>query len=79
MNWGSVAIDEANSVMIVNALQIANRVQLFPRAQVTAETRLGFGGGLQHGTPYAARTIPFCRRFSLPASSRPMARSRRSI
>jgi membrane-bound PQQ-dependent dehydrogenase (glucose/quinate/shikimate family) len=71
MNWGSVAIDEANSVMIVNALQIANRVQLFPRAQVTAETRLGFGGGWQHGTPYAARTDPFLSPVFAPCQQPP--------
>ncbi len=28
MNWGSVAVDETSSVMIVNALQFANHVQI---------------------------------------------------
>jgi membrane-bound PQQ-dependent dehydrogenase (glucose/quinate/shikimate family) len=71
MNWGSVAIDEANGVMIVNALQIANRVQLFPRAEVTPDTRLGFGGGWQHGTPYAARTDPFLSPIFTPCQQPP--------
>jgi hypothetical protein len=37
--------------MIVNSLHMANHVQLHPRAKVTSETVLGFGGVQQLGTP----------------------------
>lgn len=71
MNWGSVAIDEGNRVMIVNSLHMANRVQLFPRAQVTKDTSLGFGGGQQLGTPYAASTAPFLSPIFAPCQKPP--------
>lgn len=71
MNWGSVAIDEENRVMIVNSLHVANRVQLFPRDIVTKDTSLGFGGGYQLGTPYAASTNPFLSPIFVPCQRPP--------
>ncbi|WP_129640892.1 membrane-bound PQQ-dependent dehydrogenase, glucose/quinate/shikimate family [Peristeroidobacter agariperforans] len=71
MNWGSVAIDESSNVMIVNALQFANHVKLFPRAAVNKETMLGFGGGRQLGTPYAAYTAPFLSPLFAPCQQPP--------
>ncbi len=71
MNWGSVAIDEIHSVMIVNSLHMANRVQLYPRADVTEKTKFGFGGGWQLGTPYAARTDPFLSPIFAPCQQPP--------
>ena len=71
MNWGSVAIDEGNGVMIVNALQLANWLKLTPRAEVTDKTPLGFGGGFQRGTPYAAFTMPFLSQIFAPCNQPP--------
>lgn len=71
MNWGSVAVDEINSVMVVNSLHMANRVQLYPRAGVTKATKFGFGGGWQLGTPYAARTDPFLSPIFAPCQQPP--------
>ena len=71
MNWGSVAIDEPDSVMIVNALHIGNHVKLYPRESVTDKTVLGFGGGYQHGTPYAAFTTPFLSPLFAPCQQPP--------
>ncbi len=71
MNWGSVAVDETNSVMVVNSLHLANRVQLYPRAEVTETTKFGFGGGWQLGTPYAARTDPFLSPLFAPCQQPP--------
>lgn len=71
MNWGSVAIDETNQVMIVNALQIGNHVKLYPRKEVTDKTVLGFGGGWQHNTPYAAFTTPFLSPIFAPCQQPP--------
>lgn len=71
MNWGSVAIDEGSNVMIVNALQMGNHLKLYPRAEVTKETLLGFGGGKQLGTPYAAFTTPFLSPLFAPCQQPP--------
>jgi membrane-bound PQQ-dependent dehydrogenase (glucose/quinate/shikimate family) len=71
MNWGSVAIDEGSNVMIVNALQMGNHLKLYPRAEVTQKTKLGFGGGLQLGTPYAALTEPFLSALFVPCQQPP--------
>lgn len=71
MNWGSVAIDEPDGVMIVNALHIGNHVKLYPRATVSDKTVLGFGGGYQQGTPYAAFTTPFLSPLFAPCQQPP--------
>ncbi len=71
MNWGSVAIDEGSNVMIVNALQMANQVKLYPRAQVNKDTPVGYGGGHQLGTPYAAFTTPFLSSVFAPCNQPP--------
>jgi membrane-bound PQQ-dependent dehydrogenase (glucose/quinate/shikimate family) len=71
MNWGSVAVDEPDSVMVVNALHIGNHVKLYPRAEVNDKTVLGFAGGYQHGTPYAAFTMPFLSSIFAPCQQPP--------
>lgn len=71
MNWGSVAIDEGNGVLIVNALQMGNHLKLYPRAEVTSKTSLGYAGGLQTGTPYAAFTEPFLSELYAPCQQPP--------
>jgi quinate dehydrogenase (quinone) len=71
MNWGSVSVDEPHQVMIVNSLHMANHVQLHARATVTKDTVLGFGGGQQSGTPYAAYTSPFFSPIFAPCQEPP--------
>jgi quinate dehydrogenase (quinone) len=71
MNWGSVAVDEGSNVAIVNVLQFSNHVQLHARATVTKDTALGFGGGHQLGTPYAAFTTPFLSPIFAPCQQPP--------
>jgi quinate dehydrogenase (quinone) len=71
MNWGSVAIDEGSNVVIVNALQMGNHLQLYPRAELTPTTKLGYAGGLQLGTPYAAYTEPFLSPLFVPCQQPP--------
>jgi len=71
MNWGSVALDEANHILIVNALHIANHVKLYPRAEVTKATDHGAAGGSQTGTPYAAYTMPFLSPIFAPCQQPP--------
>lgn len=71
MNWGSVALDEVNRILVVNSVHLANRVQLYPRAEVTNETSRGMGGGTQLGTPYFAYTSPFLSPLFAPCQQPP--------
>jgi membrane-bound PQQ-dependent dehydrogenase (glucose/quinate/shikimate family) len=58
MNWGSVAIDEVNQLMVVNALHMPFVVRLIPREEAQENTMYGLGGR-QTGTPYAVYSMPF--------------------
>jgi quinate dehydrogenase (quinone) len=69
-NWGSVAVDEDNQLLIANPLIIGNRVQLIPRAKVPKTQR----GGLQLGTPYAMTTVPFLSPLEVPCQRPPYGR-----
>ena len=58
MNWGSVAVDEVNQLMVVNALHMPFVVRLIAREDLTEDTVFGLGG-LQTGTPYGVYSMPF--------------------
>ena len=58
MNWGSVAIDEINNLMVVNSMHNPNIVRLYPRDEMTGDEQFGIGG-TQLGTPYAAYSFFF--------------------
>ncbi len=58
MNWGSVAVDEVNQLMVVNSMHLPFVVRLIPRDEVTDNFFYGIGG-LQLGTPYAVFSFPF--------------------
>ena len=57
-NWGSVAVDEVNHLMVVNTLHMPFVVTLIPREE-TQDQGSYVVGGPQLGTPYAARSTPF--------------------
>ena len=44
MNWGSVAVDEVNHLMVVNSLHNPSVVRLIPRAETEAGYNYGIGG-----------------------------------
>ena len=71
MNWGSVSVHEPRQLMVVQSLHIANHVRLVPRAQVTPETSMGYGGGPQNGTPYLAYTMPWLSWLYAPCQKPP--------
>lgn len=58
MNWGSVAVDVVNQLMVVNTLHMPFVVRLIPRAEVKEGMEFGLGGH-QRGTPYAVYSMPF--------------------
>jgi quinate dehydrogenase (quinone) len=69
-NWGSVAVSEDNQLLVASPLIMANRLQLVPRAKVTADMR----GGLQIGTPYAMTTRPFMSPLAVPCQQPPYSK-----
>jgi membrane-bound PQQ-dependent dehydrogenase (glucose/quinate/shikimate family) len=66
-NWGSVAIDEDNLLMVVNPLVMSNRLQLYPRDQIPEGVRVS----AQAGTPYAMTTRPFMSPLFVPCQKPP--------
>jgi quinate dehydrogenase (quinone) len=66
-NWGSVAIDEENLLMVVNPLLMSNRLQLYPRDQIPEGLRVS----KQAGTPYAMTTRPFMSPLFVPCQKPP--------
>ena len=66
-NWGSVAVDEENLLMVVNPLVMSNRLQLYPREQIPQGLRVS----AQDGTPYAMTTRPFMSPLFVPCQKPP--------
>ena len=58
VNWGSIAVDEVNNLMVVNILHNPSVVRLIPRAEFQGNEMLGVGGA-QVGTPYAVYSFFF--------------------
>ncbi len=58
MNWGSVAVDEVNHLMVVNSLHNPSVVRLIPRAETSPDDNYAIGGA-QTGTPYAVYSFFF--------------------
>ena len=65
-NWGSVSIDEANHLMVVNPLIMAYKLTLIPRDQLSEGV-----AGSQQGTPYAHRTEQFISPLEIPCQEPP--------
>jgi quinate dehydrogenase (quinone) len=66
-NWGSVALDEENLLLVVNPLIMSNRLQLHPRDQIPEGMRVS----AQAGTPYAMTTRPFMSPLFVPCQKPP--------
>ncbi len=77
MNWGSVAVDPARGLLVVNTLQLPWVVHMIPQEpnQTNAEAPpdRGYGiGGPQLGTPFAARVLPLSSPLALPCIKPPI-------
>lgn len=74
INWGSVSIDRARGLVVVNALRFANFGRLIPRGEAPAE---GFGGAEgtaifeQAGTPYVFAQSTFMSKLGVPCQKPP--------
>ncbi len=74
MNWGSVSVDAANDLMIVNDIRMPQIVKLVPQDEVKSGGVPGDGHtGLatQLGTPYAAWKIGFNSPLAVPCHEPP--------
>tara|TARA_B100000678_G_scaffold284156_1_gene285321 strand:- start:1537 stop:3891 length:2355 start_codon:yes stop_codon:yes gene_type:complete len=65
-NWGSVSVDEANNLMIVNPLFMANKLTLIPRDELPEGVT-----GSQLGTPYSHTTTRFMSPLHVPCMQPP--------
>jgi len=65
-NWGSVSVDEANHIMVVNPLIMSNKLTLIPRDDLPDGV-----AGSQQGTPYAHRTERFISPLEIPCQEPP--------
>lgn len=70
INWGGVAVDEVNHLMVVNALHNPSVVRLIPREQFQGNGFLGVGGA-QAGTPYAVFSFFFLSPIFAPCLKPP--------
>ena len=77
MNWGSVAVDPLNQLMVVNNLHLPWTIHMIPREEDLENSAEGarFGnygiGGPQRGTPFAARVQMFMSPFGIPCIKPP--------
>ena len=65
-NWGSVSVDEANNLMVVNPLYMANQLTLISRDQLPEGVV-----GSQLGTPYSHNTQRFMSPLHVPCMQPP--------
>ena len=65
-NWGSISVDEANNLMIVNPLYMANQLTLTPRDELPEGVV-----GSQLGTPYSHNTQRFMSPLHVPCMQPP--------
>lgn len=70
MNWGSVAVDEVNNLMVVNTMNNPSVVRLIPRDEVKENEQFGIGGA-QAGTPYAVYSFFFLSPIFAPCIEPP--------
>ncbi len=70
MNWGSVAVDEVNHLMVVNTMNNPSVVRLIPREDVRENQGFGIGGA-QAGTPYAVFSFFFLSPLFAPCLEPP--------
>lgn len=70
MNWGSVAVDEVNHLMVVNTMHNPSVVRLIPREEVREGEAFGIGGA-QAGTPYAVFSFFFLSPIFAPCLEPP--------
>jgi quinate dehydrogenase (quinone) len=68
-NWGGVAIDEENKLIVANPMYMPAVVQLHPRDNVPKDTRYQ-----QKGTPYAVSVRPFLSPLAVPCLQPPYSR-----
>jgi membrane-bound PQQ-dependent dehydrogenase (glucose/quinate/shikimate family) len=69
-NWGGVAVDEDNRLLVATPLIMGSRLALVPRAKVPKEVKRY----LQLGTPYAADIRMFMSPLQMPCMRPPYGR-----
>ena len=65
-NWGSVSVDQANNIMVVNPMLLGNQLKLTPRDELPDGVE-----GNQQGTPYSSSTVRFMSPLGVPCNQPP--------
>tara|TARA_B100000959_G_scaffold47490_2_gene48568 strand:+ start:537 stop:2885 length:2349 start_codon:yes stop_codon:yes gene_type:complete len=65
-NWGSVSVDQANNIMVVNPMIVGNQLTLIPRDELPEGVP-----GNQLGTPYSQTTVRFMSPLGVPCNQPP--------
>ncbi len=65
-NWGSVSVDQANNIMVVNPIIVGNQLTLIPRDELPEGVQ-----GNQLGTPYSHTTVRFMSPLGIPCNQPP--------
>lgn len=65
-NWGSVSVDQANNIMVVNPMLLGNQLKLTPRDELPEGE-----DGNQLGTPYSSSTVRFMSPLGVPCNQPP--------
>jgi len=74
INWGSLSVDAARQLLIVNTQRVATLVRLVPRAEFDAMFAAGapeYGFEPQEGTPYALQRMPLLSPLGAPCNPPP--------
>jgi quinate dehydrogenase (quinone) len=66
-NWGGVAVDEDQQLLVAHPLIMANHLTLHPRDSIKEGMRVS----PQTGTPYGATTVPFLSPVGVPCQQPP--------
>jgi quinate dehydrogenase (quinone) len=69
-NWGSVAIEEDQQLLIAHPLIMANKLTLYPREEIKPDMRVS----PQAGTPYGMTTGAFMSPLGVPCQQPPYGR-----
>jgi membrane-bound PQQ-dependent dehydrogenase (glucose/quinate/shikimate family) len=65
-NWGSVSVDQANNIMVVNPMLLGNQLKLTSRDELADGAQ-----GNQRGTPYTSTTVRFMSPLGVPCNQPP--------
>jgi quinoprotein glucose dehydrogenase len=71
MNWGSVSVDPARNILVVNTSRILSQITMVPREEAEAQMAKGAFFQQAKGTPYAVFNLPILSPLGAPCNPPP--------